>query len=199
MRTLKTIIVAFILCFCQSVLAGTQQFDKSMFFVPKNAPAGTWALMEKAANLAAKSPHCVQVIGGAWSTKAQAAQEGSNHPSDQFYVQCQSNQPGPVPGVNAVFNLYYSYKDLRRGTIKHRPTPIGDKEAIAECKQAILARLKYPSSTRMELTRYGANGTDNNWVVYNFTTLNGFGNRIPQKGSCVVDPSNQMDIEITNR
>lgn len=199
LRIWNPILIGLTLCLCHSILAAPAEYPQDLFFVPKNAPRGTWALMEKAAELAAKSPLCSQVIGGAWSTKEETARDVGNHPGDQFYVQCQSDQPGPIPGENAVFNLYYSYEDLRHGTIKHRPTPISDKMAIDECKHEILNRLKYPSSARMELVRYGANGTDNNLVVYNFTALNGFGNRIPQKGSCIIDPKNRVEVTITNR
>ncbi|HKV96681.1 MAG TPA: hypothetical protein VJR90_04200 [Gammaproteobacteria bacterium] len=175
------------------------KIDTDLFYIPNDAPKGTMSLLKHAARLALKSQQCVEVIGGAWSTRKEAAEETPFDPDKQFFIQCQSNQPGPVPGSPAVFNLYYSYKDLRSNTIEQRPVPIPDNVAIAECKKAILGRLKFPSSAEMALVRYGANGTDNNLVIYNFTALNGFGNRIPQKGSCIITPKNEIDVRITNR
>lgn len=193
------IVPSLLLFISLSALGAGTKVDPGLFYVPGNAPKGTMALMEKAANLALKNQECVEVIGGAWSTRKEASEEAPFNPDKQFYIQCQSNEPGPVPGMPAVFNLYYSYKDLRSNTIELRPNPIADDVAIAECKKAILDRLKFPSSANMALVRYGANGTDNNLVVYNFTALNGFGNRIPQKGTCIITPSNEVEVEITNR
>lgn len=193
------IIPSILLVISLSAFGAETRVDPSLFYVPRNAPKGTMTLMEKAAHLALKNRECVDVLGGAWSTKKEAAEEAPFNSEKQFYIQCQSNRPGPVPGVPAVFNLYYSYKDLRSNTIEQRPVPIADNVAIAECKKAILGRLKFPSSAEMSLIRYGANGTDNNLVIYNFTALNGFGNRIPQKGSCIITPKNEIDVRITNR
>ncbi|MGB9428483.1 MAG: hypothetical protein WCC11_01170 [Gammaproteobacteria bacterium] len=195
--SISTLLAVF--CCSLPLFAKGPTFDRDLFYVPANAPSGTWALMEKAARLAAKSPHCVEVTGGAWSTKKEAAEDSGNHPGDQFYVTCQSDQAGPISGVPASFNLYYNYQDLKSGTIKYRPVPISDKVAIAECKQEIMDRLQYPSSARMLLMRYGANGTDNNLVVYDFTALNGFGNPVPKRGTCIIDPSNKIEVTITNR
>lgn len=198
MCAIKIIPIVFLLV-SLSAFSANAKIDPGLFYVPKDAPKGTMALMEKAANLALKNRECVDVISGAWSTKKEASEEAPFDSEKQFYIQCQSNQPGPVPGAPAVFNLYYSYKDLHTNTIEQRPAPIADNVAIAECKKAILDRLKFPSSADMTLVRYGASGTDNNLVVYNFTALNGFGNRIPQKGICTIDPKNEIDVEITNR
>jgi len=198
MKTVRLMAIILLFCGFHSLFAANKTFDRDMFFVPQNAPKGTWTLMQKAANLAAKSQHCVQVIGGAWSTKTEAAADGT--PDKQFYVQCQSNQPGPIAGSPAAFNLYYSYADLHNGTVKQRPQPISDKVAITECRQAILERLPYPSSAKdMSLIRYGTNGTDNNLVLYHFTTLNAFGNRVPEKGSCIITPKNEVEVSITAR
>lgn len=199
MRFISATVLLVVGCWSIPCFAAKPRFDRNLFYVPSSAPSGTWALMEKAAQLASKSPHCVEVTGGAWSTKEEAAEDGSNHPGDQFYVTCQSDQAGPIPGVPASFNLYYSYQDLKSGAIKHRPVPISDKVAIAECRQQILKRLKYPSSARLLLIQYGAKGTDNNQVIYNFTALNGFGNRVPQRGICTINPQNEIDLTVTNR
>jgi len=198
MKTLRLIATVLLFCVFHSLFAANKTFDRSMFFVPHAAPKGTWALMEQAANLAAKSQQCVQVIAGAWSTKAEAAADGT--PGKQFYVQCQSNQPGPIAGSPAAFNLYYSYADLHKGTVKQRPQPISDTVAITECRHAILERLPYPSSAEdMSLIHHGANGTDNDLVLYEFTTLNVIGNRVPEKGSCIITPKNEVEVSITAR
>ncbi|MGH8362578.1 MAG: hypothetical protein ACRESQ_04445 [Gammaproteobacteria bacterium] len=199
MDTLKVIPLVLLLLISLSAFGANHNVNSDLFYVPPSAPRGTIALLEKAAGLALKNTDCVKVIGGAWSTRKEASEEAPFKSEEQFYIQCESNQPGPVPGAPAVFNLYYGYKDLHTSMVKERPKPISDNTAISECKQAILNRLKFPSSARMSLVRFGANGTDNNLVVYNFTALNGFGNRIPQKGSCVITPGNQIDVDITNR
>lgn len=190
--------LAFVCCVSPS-FAASGKIDTGAFYIPQNAPSGTADLIEKAAKLALKAPHCMEVVGGAWSTKREARTEAPFDPNKQFYIQCQSDQPGPVPGVPAVFNLYYSYNDLKSNAVVERLRPITDALAISECKKAILERLNFPSSTDIWLVRYGANGTDNNMVVYNFTTLNSIGNRIPQKGSCIITPKNNIEVTITNR
>lgn len=181
--------------------------DQTIYDMPGHAPKGTLALMKEARTLALKSTQCGNVTMVSFSTSEELKQDradGTLDPNDpnsfkNFFVTCSSStETGPV-GEPAVFNLYYSYADLKQHVISQRPTPIPDDVAIRECKDAILGKLKFPSSARMSLVRYGTNGTDNQWVRYDFTALNGFGNRVPQKGDCVITPKNVINVSIANR
>lgn len=204
---LKDILRSLFLFAIMTTWATTALADQTIYDVPDHAPKGTLVLMKEAGTLALKSAQCGSVTMVSFSTSEELKQDradGTIDPNDpnsykNFFVTCSSStETGPVGGP-AVFNLYYSYADLKQHVISQRPTPISDDVAIRECKDAILGKLKFPSSARMSLVRYGTNGTDNQWVRYDFTVLNGFGNRIPQKGDCVITPKNVIDVSITNR
>lgn len=204
---LKSILRPLLLFAVLATVATTVLADQTIYDISDHAPKGTLVLMKEARTLALKSTQCGSVTMVSFSTSEELKQnraDGTIDPNDpnsykNFFVTCNSStETGPLGGP-AVFNLYYSYADLRQHVISQRPNPVSDDVAIKECKDAILGKLKFPSSARMSLIRYGTNGTDNQWVRYDFTALNGFGNRIPQKGDCVITPKNVIDVSITNR
>lgn len=158
-------------------------------------PPGTLTKLKRAADLAAKGSNCAEVID---ATYVPASQRFPGHQNDPYFVQC-SKTHSPIP--DAAYAVYFSEADLKAGKTKNQEQPILKDRALLLCRRAILSQLRHPSSADFSaLSAYVSDtGTTNREVMLDFTALNGIGNRIPQRGKCIVTPSGHTDVTILDR
>lgn len=160
-------------------------------------PPSVLIKVKEAANLAAQNPNCAKVID--------AFHFGPNdrdpeHPNALYFVKCMAKYGGPL-GKDSAYGVWFTGADLKAKRIKGKERPISKDRALLLCRQSIKEHLRYPDSADFSaLTAYVSdNGTVNREVVLKFTALNGFGNRVPQRGKCIITPRSHVYVSISNR
>lgn len=178
-----------------AVRSAAAPIQAGAYDVEKGDPPGTLTKLKRAAKLAAQGANCAAVT---LSTYVPRSQRFPGHENEPYYVTCTAKH-GPVQGF--AYGVYFTEADLTAGHVKNQEQPIDKNRALLLCRQAILGRLRFPSSADFSaLTAYVSdNGTSNREVMLNFTALNGVGNRIPQRGKCIVTPDGHTDVTILNR
>lgn len=167
------------------------KIDYFGFYVGDDAPPGAMVKLKKAAALASLSKNCAEVTGGAWLP---VADQDPEHPGKSYYVTCSAKH-------GFAYNIYYDEADLKSEKIKEQEQPIATDLALAMCKKATTERLRFPSSADFNWipVEAGAGGTPNQRIVLDFSALNGFGNKIPQRGICIITPKGHTDVTVQNR
>ncbi len=174
----------------------TAKIDSGAIYVGPSDPPGTLAKLKLAAQLTAKGKNCAEVTDASYVPRAQRFPGHENQP---YFVKCASKH-GPL-GKFSGYGVYFTNADLKARRTKNQEQPISGDHALLLCRQAILGKLHYPSSADFSAlsTYVSNNGTTNREVIINFTALNGLGNRIPQRGKCIVGPQGHTDVTILDR
>lgn len=164
-------------------------------FVAPDDPLGTRKKLQKVANLAAKGKNCAEVTNVSYLPPAQRY---SPHKDDSYFATCRAKHKR---GIIESYNVYFSDADLQSGKVKSQAKPVSKSTALILCKKAITKRLKYPSSAKFNAFSawVSDNGTNNRAVRLNFTALNGFGNRVPKRAKCIVEPKGRTEVTLLNR
>ena len=171
--------------------------DYSSLYVPRSAPPGTMTKLRAAARLAARNNQCVAVTGGGYMSRRQRDRD---HPDAPYYVTCAGIKIKNALDINPhAYNVYFTEADLRAGRVHDKPKSVPRNQAISLCVAAVRHRLQYPSSAHFDpwTVQAGTGGTLNQRIVVDFTALNGYGNRVPGRGVCIIDPHQRVDVSVT--
>lgn len=167
--------------------------DYSSLYVGQQAPPGAKAKLRRAARLAASQASCKHVTGGGYLP---LSERNRDHATAPYFITCSDPHKEIDPGAR---NYYFTDAELRADRIPRLEAPVPRAQAIELCLDAVRQRLQYPSSAKFNAwsTQASLGGTRNWRVVIPFTALNGFGNRVPGSGKCIIDPARRIDVEIS--